>query len=337
MLVGEIGEEKLLEEIESIFSATSGHLPVPIGDDGAVIDCASGSQQVWTTDLLIEGIHFQRQWQSASQLGRKSLAVNLSDLAAMGAEPTTALISLAFEEHTTVEEITGICRGISEMAREHDVAVAGGDLSASRHSLMLSVAAGGTVSSGSAVLRSGANPGDSIFVTGSLGSAAAGLRLMLAGAGTTAGYDELRLALLEPEPRCLAGKAMAAAGATSMTDISDGLATDLRHICKASGTGALVEQERLPISGALVNAAVDNGWDLQELSLTGGEDYELLFTADDEECADAIRRFSVESGLDITPVGKITDASEGMVLVATAGKAIEFPVGGYEHFAGNHE
>ncbi len=335
MLVGEIGEEKLLQEVRRIFAATNADVPVAIGDDAAVTDSPSGRQQVWTADLLVEAIHFRSHWQTPQQLGRKCLAVNLSDLAAMGAAPAAALVSIACSGKRPLEEITDICRGIREVALEHGVAVTGGDLSASTGGMVIAIAAGGTVGAGDAVLRSGAAPGDTIYVTGALGSAAAGLRLLEN--GTLSKPDDsdsetLRNAFIDPQPRCRAGEALAAAGVSAMTDISDGLSTDLRHICQASGTGAQIRMEDLPCDEALLRTAQENEWDLRELMLGGGEDYELLFTTDDESCGDAIRRYSSESGLRITAIGNVTGADTGITLALPEGGTTSLPAGGFDHF-----
>lgn len=335
MLVGELGEERLLNEIRRIFSATNKSLPVAIGDDAAVIDCLPAMQQVWTSDLMVEGVHFQRDWQTPRQLGAKSLAVNLSDLAAMAAEPVCALLSLAFDGNHKVDEILDICGGFCDEALRFGVAVAGGDLSGSTCGMTISVAAGGKIACGAAMLRSGARPGDQVFVTGYLGSAAAGLKLLQSGGEPGKDGDELIRALTEPQPRCQAGPALARAGATAMTDVSDGLATDLRHICKASGTGARIDMGDIPVDLGLRNAAQANGWDLERIVLCGGEDYELLFTAHEAAAGGAIGAISGESRLPITKIGRITDASDGLVLISSAGADKEIPRCGHDHFGGS--
>lgn len=334
MLVGEIGEEKLLEEIRRIFAASNSSLPVAIGDDGAVVDCPPGTEQVWTSDLLVEGVHFRKDWQSPSQLGRKSLAVNLSDLAAMAAKPATALLSLSFSSGCDVGEITDFCRGFCEVALDFGVAVAGGDLSGSPGGMVISVAAGGTVEAGAAVLRSGAAPGETIFVTGRLGSAAAGLRIIDSGGARGPGEADLVRSFLEPEPRCREGQALAEAGVSAMTDISDGLSTDLTHICTASGTGGLIDTGSIPVADNLRQAARDRDWDVSELIMCGGEDYELLFTADESKAGGAIRACAAESGIGITAIGSTTAAAAGLMMSMPGGGEKELQDCGFDHFGG---
>ena len=178
MLVGDLGEEALLKELRSLFAASAPDVSTGIGDDAAVIDFPPGVQSVWTTDMLIEDIHFQRGWQTPRQLGRKCLAVNLSDLASMAATPRFALLSIGCPAATDLDFVLEFCRGFMSLASEHGVSVVGGDTTASASGIVLSVTLGGWVESGGAILRTGAEVGDAIMVTGDLGGAAAGLRLL---------------------------------------------------------------------------------------------------------------------------------------------------------------
>ncbi len=329
MLVSDLGEEGLLEQIRAIFADTASRIPVPIGDDAAVFDCPPGKQQVWTTDLMLEGVHFQRSWLTPGELGRKSLAVNLSDLAAMGARPGCVLLSLALPLDTEVEYVTDLCRGFSAMAREVDMPVAGGDTCRADKGLMVSVTAGGTVPQGGAMLRSGASKGDSLYVSGFPGSAAAGMRLIEA--GRSEDFPGLREAFIAPRPRLDVGRSLAALGVGAGIDISDGIAVDLRHICRDSGVGAEVRLEELPVSAELEQACGQWGWLPWDLALGGGEDYELLFTVS-ETLTGQVASLSRELGVPLTRIGRITGADTGTVLVDGSGACTEMPLKGYDHF-----
>ncbi len=328
MLVRELGEEKLVARMLEIFAASGEGLEVPAGDDAAVI-APSGESSVWTADMLLEGVHFRRGWQSPEELGAKALAVNLSDLAAMGAKPAAALLSLAFPPDEEVETVLALCRGFAGAAAGFTVAVAGGDTCRSQSGLVLGVSAMGTVEEGAAVRRSGARPGDTIYVTGWPGRAAAALGLLEAGESGVA--EDLRRALAAPQPRVSAGAALAAAGVTAMIDTSDGIAADLGRICRESGAGARIDKDTLPLDPQVEEAAERLGLEPLELVLQGGEDYELLFTASEKpETREAVDRIKKES-LNVTAIGKVTEPEKGMVLAAD-GHEDTLSVKAFEHF-----
>lgn len=330
MLVGGVGEEALLRELRRLFAVAGSSVPVGIGDDAAVLDCPEGRQAVWSTDLLLEGVHFEKQWQTPRQLGQKCLAVNLSDLAAMGATPHYALLSIACPPETEIDYILEFARGFSGHATEKGVAVVGGDTTASTGALTVSVSVGGFVERGAALLRSGATVGDSILVTGDLGSAAAGMRLIRE--GEAGAYPEMAAAFIEPAARIKAGLAAVETGATSMTDISDGLASDLRHICEESGVGAMIEPHSLPASSQLDDACKRFGWDRESIMLSGGEDYELLFTLPGGIAGQVKEVIARAAGLRVSVIGEIMPREYGIQLVGKDGSGREMPPHGYEHF-----
>lgn len=330
MLVGGLGEEALLKKLRGLFAAAGLRVPVGIGDDAAVLDCPAGKQAVWSTDLTLEGVHFERHWQTPRQLGRKCLAVNLSDIAAMGATPSFALLSIACPADTEIDYILDLARGFAGLAVDEGVAVVGGDTTASTSAIALSVTVGGFVGNGEALLRSGAIVGDSILVTGNLGSAAAGMRLIRE--GEAGAYPKLTAAFLEPAPCIKAGLAAVEVGATSMTDISDGLASDLRHICEESGVGAVIEPASLPSSPQLDEAAVRFGWDRESIMLSGGEDYELLFTLPGSIAEQVKEVIAHASGQQVTIIGEIMPREYGVRLVGRDGSGRDMPLHGYEHF-----
>lgn len=330
MLIGELGEEALLRQLRSLFAVTSTGVPVAVGDDAAVIDIPTGHQMVWSTDILVEGIHFLKAWQSARELGRKSLAVNASDLIAMGAVPRYALFTLALDPATEAEYVLELCEGFCELAQEEGIAVIGGDTSASHAGTVISVTAGGLVPAGRAVLRSGAKPGDAVLVVGYLGCAAAGLKLLERG---FAGEDYPELVRAFRDPACLlaASQAAVAVGATAMTDVSDGLSTDLSHICAESGAGCRVRQSDLPLHPELIKAASELGWDAVAMMLAGGEDYSLLICVDAAAADAAAASIHEQSGVDVFRIGEITGGRD-MVLVRNDGSEETLTAMGFDHF-----
>lgn len=330
MLVSRLGEEALLERLRRLFEATAGEVPVAIGDDAAVIDQHPDFQMVWTTDLLLEGIHFQKEWQTPQELGRKCLAVNLSDIASMGGTPRYCLLSLACPKDTEADFIIEFCQGFNDYAAEEGVAVIGGDTTSSKEGLVLSVTAGGLVEKGKAILRSGSRPGDAIVVTGYLGSAAGGLRLLKQQADKDS-YPALREAFIAPQAEVTVAREALVAGATAMTDISDGLASDLRHICTESGVGAVIDHDMLPVHEELIKAAADNGWNLDSLVLSGGEDYGLLFTIPSDRATKTASKLSAKYGKLVTVIGKI-QPEPGINMNCGWGRVIAMPERGFDHF-----
>lgn len=239
-----------------------------IGDDAALLQVPPGRQLVVAMDTLNAGVHFPPDTAPAD-IGWKALAVNLSDLAAMGAEPAWCTLSLSLPSAQTVF-VDGFLDGFLELAARHRVALVGGDTT--RGPLSVCVTAHGLVEPGRALRRAGAAPGDDVWVTGTPGDAAAALAALQAGAAVD---RALRVRLDRPEPRLAAGRALAGL-ASACIDVSDGLLADLGHICAASGVGACIELDRLPASPALSRFKPELRWPWQA---TGGDDYELCFTA----------------------------------------------------------
>lgn len=328
MLIEDYGEEAFLAELRELFAMTAVGVPAGIGDDAAVL-AENALANVWTTDMMSEGVHFRKAWQSAGELGRKSLSVNLSDLAAMGAMPRYALLSLGIPAGTPVEFLRELCQGITEQAMQTSVAVVGGDTTASKDGLVISITLGGMVNEGEALLRNGAAVGDHILLTGYPGRAAAGMRLVAHG---EASHPSLRQAFLSPRPRLGEGLIAREAGVTAMTDTSDGLASDLRHICRESGVGARLYREALPLDMELEDASVHHGWDIEKLMLCGGEDYELLMTVPPGRAEAAMARLTAVGGSLVADIGFVTAASEGITITGADGAVSDLPKRGFEHF-----
>ncbi len=295
-----------------------------VGDDCALFAPAAGQQLAVSSDMLVEGRHFLSTV-SPERLGHKALAVNLSDLAACGAEPLAFTLALALprgDDHFAA----GLARGLFALADRHGIELVGGDTTAGP--LNLCITAFGQVPPGAALLRSGARPGDTLWVSGRLGDARLALEVFRGTLALAGGdFDRVRAAMETPEPRVALGLALRGV-ATSAIDLSDGLVGDLGHVLARSGAGATVEADTLPRSAVLAAQPVA----LQRLcTLAGGDDYELLFTAPAGSAA-AVQAAGAAAGVAVTPIGRI-EAEPGLRLVGADGRRIDFDERGFDHFA----
>ncbi len=308
---------------------------VGIGDDCAVLEPTAGSLLLATTDLLIEDVHFRRRWATPTDIGWKALAVNVSDIAAMGGRPRWGLIALACPGTVAVDEAEAFYAGVQALATEHDVAIVGGDTAASPGGWIVNVTLLGEAVR-APLMRSTARPGDVIAVTGSLGRSAAGLALLEA---TPAPADvpsdaraDVTAAHLRPRPRTREGLWLSEAGAvTAMIDLSDGLATDLGHLCEESGVGARVDVGRVPVEASVRAVALALGRDALHWATGGGEDYELLLTCSPEAFDRLAGGLARATGTKLTAVGEMTPAAEGIRYLDACGEAVSVRPG-FEHF-----
>jgi thiamine-monophosphate kinase len=340
--LGGLGERGLIRRIRksAVASSTCAGVEVGIGDDTAVLAVPPGHKLLATTDLLIEDVHFRRLSAAPADVGWKALAVNLSDIAAMGGIPRWALVALAVPADTDVEAVDAFYAGMAEAAGPHDVTVVGGDTSASPGGWMVNVTLLG-IHPGEPRLRSHARAGDAVAVTGSLGVSAAGLHALEIGldrardAGLAgAQLAEITRAHLRPRARVAEGRWLGQAlGVHAMIDCSDGLATDLGHICRESGMGARVRLEKVPVAAATREAARALGGDAREWAVSGGEDYELLLTCDPAEAAHLIAGLVEATGTPLTVIGRIEGAAGEIVFVDADGAPVAVR-GGFEHFHG---
>jgi thiamine-monophosphate kinase len=333
--VRQLGELGLIHRIRQAMSGGSG-VKTGIGDDTAVLAITPGAALLATTDLLIEDIHFRHAWASPYDIGWKAMAVNLSDIAAMGGTPRWALVGLALPASVEIDAVDAFYAGMREAAAPHGVAVVGGDTSACPDGWMISVTLLGE-HAGTPTLRSTARPGDAVAVTGTLGRSAAGLALLQA-AATRAVSDhvreELTAAHLTPTPRLAEGQWLGAqAGVHAMIDCSDGLTTDLGHICRESVVGARVILERLPVATAVRQAARALGEDALDWATGGGEDYELLLTCDPAVVESISTGLRAATGTTLTVIGRLEEAQSGVSYVNAGGEPVTLPRG-YEHFDG---
>lgn len=333
--LSELGEFGLIDRLARRLAAGSSHpragsVVHSIGDDAAVLGLPEGTELVATADALAEGVHFRRDWSSPDDLGWKALAVNVSDLGAMGARPTAALVTLALPQDVPVDWVDGLYRGLKAASERYGCPVVGGDTVRSLGGICLSVTAFGAVATGKAVTRAGARVGDLICVTGGLGDSGAGLTLLECGGGVAGEFLPAVRWHLRPDPPVEAGAVLAEHGlATAMMDLSDGLASDLRHMATQSKVGAVVEAERLPISDAARLLARGLGVDVVRLALFGGEDYQLLFTVPADRFAEVPPALG-PLGVVATIVGKVT--RRGLTLVGPEGSRTPLTPEGFHHF-----
>ena len=314
---------------------------IGIGDDAAVVRSDARSNLIACSDLVVEGVHFRRDWSEPFAIGHKALAATVSDVAAMGGAPLFALVSLALPRETSSEFVDGLIEGLFSVADSYGIAIIGGDTSSSPGPLFIDTTVLGECGEGRAIRRGGAAAGDLIFVTGSLGASELGLRLLeqrrtQEQPGVSEGEDHLAAARAKaikrhtlPEPRVNAGAAIGKAGlATAMIDISDGLSTDLNHLTEASGCGALISADAIPVADCVRVLASELGdMDPLTVALNSGEEYELLFTSPAKN-REAIASLSSELGLPITAIGQITHERE---VVIANGTRTELAPGGWEH------
>ncbi len=310
-----------------------------IGDDAAVVRSRPGKETLITTDLLVENIDFRRATTSASLLGHKALAVSLSDIAAMGGRPRWSLVSVGVPEDVWRSEfVDKLYEGLLALARRYDVRLIGGDTSRTTAPIVIDSIVIGECTTDFAVKRAGAKPGDQIFVTGSLGAAAAGFRLSERGAhladqdrvsNDTHILDQVLLRHLQPEPRIGWGMVLGQERlASAMIDISDGLSSDLNHLCSDSSVGAFIDSALIPIDANVIELCGRRALDPLQLALHGGEDFELLFAVSPAKVTKLPRRVD---GVSITRIGEITHSSDG-IKISEGSRVWDLKPGGWEHF-----
>ena len=341
MLIRDIGEFRLIQLLAETLTFEGVEGPnlkqpdawsprVGIGDDAAVWEGEAGTR-VLSTDAMVEEVHFELGLTRWRDLGWKAMAVNLSDIAAMGCLPTLSVVTLGLRDNLPVDGLVEMYRGIADACRSHGSRVVGGDIVRSPV-FFVSVAMEGQASitepdgRGVILTRGAAEIGDVIAVTGSLGDSAGGLRMALAGERFDDSGERLREAHFRPVPRLAAGQALASAGIRAAMDISDGLVGDLAKLCEASDVGAIVRGYDIPASDVLRSRFPE---DWLSLALSGGEDYELLFTGLEK----TVRGVSEVVDIPVTIIGEIIEASRGVTVVDAGGRKIDADEGGWDHFA----
>lgn len=342
--ISTLGEVGLIERIRQKHQPKLPESILGIGDDAAVTAYEQGMQQVITSDMLCEGVHFDLSYAPLAHLGYKAIVVNISDVVAMNAQPKQVLVTLGLSSRFTVEAVDELYRGMATACEQYGVDLIGGDTVASRAGLVISVTAIGSASPEAITLRSTAQAGDLICVSGDLGAAYLGLQILerekqvfLTNPGMQPDLQEHEYIVsrqLKPEARLDIIRALAEhqIKPTAMIDVSDGLASELLHICKASHLGALIYEKELPIDRDAYLAATQTfHLSPTTCALNGGEDYELLFTIAQKDL-DAVRALET-----VSIIGFTRDASEGINMQSNAGQIIEIKAQGWQHFGKNTE
>ena len=318
MTVEEIGEHALIGRIRARLAPPPPFVIIGIGDDAAVVEPERNRLEVLTTDCQVEGVHFDRAFVSAFDIGHKALAVNLSDLAAMGAAPRVALLSLVLPPALPVSSVDALVDGLAALAARARISVVGGNIARSPGPLIVDVTATGSVHRRRILTRGGARAGDDLYVTGTLGGAAAGLRMLRRDA-TSDGAAVDRYC--RPEPRTRFGLMLGRnCAARACVDLSDGLADGIRQIGEASGLGAIVDVDALPLEA---------GSTLRD-ALAGGEDYELLFAVSPRMRSRLKNARRLSGDLAVTRIGRLT--ADRAMLLSRGGSTEELPAG-FEHFS----
>ena len=333
MMTPLLSERGLIARIRAEAVGESPDLLRGIGDDCAVFRQAGGKVvSLVTTDTLVEGVHFDRRWHPPHLLGRKAVAVNMSDIAAMGGTPRFVLLSLAAPATVEAAWLDALLAGFLEAVREYGALLIGGDTVKSGHELVLSITVLGEAMAKEVCYRAGAQPGDAVLVSGFLGQAAAGMVLCQQGRQQeNAAWQPLVAAHCDPQAQVPLGRLLAASGLVhAMMDLSDGLATDLAHLCAESRVGAEIDSAALPLTAEVRQAAAACGVDPLDWALKGGEDYQLVLI-----CAaanvNALQQLAQQRlGVTLSPVGRIVGGQGVTLLTADGRRDVSYQ--GYDHF-----
>ncbi|MDN3722894.1 thiamine-phosphate kinase [Aequorivita sp. SDUM287046] len=333
--IGSMGEFGLIDHLTKNFKIKQNSTIKGIGDDAAVISCDSNQELVITTDFLLEGVHFDLSYMPLKHLGYKSIIVNLSDVYAMSAEPTQITVSIAVSNRFPVEALEELYEGIRAAAEIYKVDLIGGDTTSSTTGLLISVTAVGRVNKGEAVYRSGAKENDLLVVTGDLGAAYMGLQVLERekevfkvnpnSQPDLEPYSYLVERQLKPEARKDISRLLAEleVKSTAMIDISDGLSSEIIHICKNSKVGCSLYEEKIPLDPQVISACEEFNLDSTTIALSGGEDYELLFTISTDDYP------KIKANPHLTVIGHITNEKEGIHLITRGGTKIPMVARGW--------
>ena len=333
-----LGEFGLIDHLTKEFENRNSTTLVGIGDDAAVISISDNEAQLISTDLLIEGVHFNLMYMPLKHLGYKAIAVNVSDICAMNGIAEQVTVSLAVSNRFPIEALEELYEGINTACKVFNVDLIGGDTSTSMSGLTISVTAVGRIEKSKIAYRSGAKENDILIATGDLGAAYMGLQVLerekeVYNANPAIqpdldGHDYIIERQLKPEARVDVIRFLKELDVvpTAMIDISDGLASEIMHICKSSGVGCHIYDEKIPIDAKTSMTAIDFNLDPVTCALNGGEDYELLFTIRQEDFD------KIKGNPHMTPIGHITHQNDGMYYIDKSGSAIELQAQGWNHF-----
>jgi len=336
MKLKDIGEFGFIKKISQGCLFRPDNIIQAIGDDAAAFYTDSGLVSLITTDLLVERIHFLRDATDGFNLGYKSLAVNLSDIAAMGGTAREAFVSIAIPEDCPIDFLEDVYRGIKDLALEFNVNILGGDTTLSIVDLIINISVTGSVPKEELLLRNAAQPGDIIFSTGFLGDSRAGLHLILNNIPVDSKeLKELFNSHILPRPFLNEGRFLAAqTGVHAAIDVSDGLSSDIGHIAKESNAGVRLFTEKIPVSENLIYFCNQFDFNPAEFALAGGEDYTLLCTVSSDHADDVAQKYLKTFNNPLYTIGKITDPGK-MEIIDSSGRAKGFKPEGWDHFKTN--
>lgn len=335
MHIDKLGEFGFIRRIESKFQTKAdlinNSIVLGIGDDAAVIKPTKGKYLLFSTDTLREDIHFRKEYSSFYDIGWKSVAVSISDIAAMGGMPRYLLLSLAIPNKTSVKALDDLLKGVSDITERYNVSLIGGNVSRSKGGITIDTTVIGESQGKGVMARSGASPGDLIFVTGKIGASAIGMEL-LKGSVKSAFSKSVISHHLRPVPRVKEGLIIRTNRlATAMIDISDGLLSDLGHICEQSMVGACIYSNLIPLPEVPYKLKKGLAKDPLFFALYGGEDYELLFTVKQRK-KNSVEKMFKREGIEITFIGEIVSKEAGISLIDDNGRKKKINMQGYDHF-----
>ncbi|HEY5038502.1 MAG TPA: thiamine-phosphate kinase [bacterium] len=332
--MGSVGEFGFIEKIRSEMKAKNPSVVLGIGDDAALFKPTLNHELIFTTDMLVEGRHFDFKFITPWQLGAKTMAVNVSDCAAMGAKPTVAVVSLGVPKSFPLTDLEAFYDGMKSWGESYGAQIVGGDTVGSDH-FIVNIALIGEVETGRALKRGGAKTGEALIVTGTLGDSAAGLYALQH--PSAKGKETASLLIkrhLAPVPRFNVGRVLSTKKlASSAIDVSDGLSSEIHHLCEESGVGAEIHEEALPLSTSLLHYCEENGLNPLDFALHGGEDYELLFTVPLTKISEVIQKVPVETGVPLKSIGRMVPKTKGITFISKDGKRIPLEAKGYDHFS----
>jgi len=332
--MGKVGEFGFIERIRKTLKEDGSSVVLGVGDDAAILRPTAGQELIFTTDMLVEGKHFDLKTITPWQLGAKTMAVNVSDCAAMGAKPTAVVVSLGVPKDFPVKDLEAFYDGMKGWGESYGARIVGGDTVGSDQ-FVVNVALIGEVEKGRALRRSGAKAGEALFVTGTLGDSAAGLHSLQH--PDPKGKDAATLLVkrhLTPTPRFNVGRYLSSKRlASSAIDVSDGLSSEIHHLCEGSGIGAEIHEEALPLSDSLLHYCEAKDLDPLGFALDGGEDYELLFTVPLTRISEAVRNLPGETGTSVRSIGRMVPKAKGVTLITRKGQRVPLKPKGFDHFS----
>ncbi len=336
--VEQINEFDLIARIKSLISdSKNANVVIDAGDDSAAVRGSDGKLSLYTVDMLVEDKHFRLDWIDAFTLGKRAIAVNISDIAAMGGTPEYALVSLCIPGSLEVDFIERMFEGMRVLMSGYEGRIIGGNISSGVDKLIIDVTLIGSVEQDRLIARSGARPGDRVFVSGFAGSGVGGLlTLMRYGASFPKEFGKMVNAYLAPLPSVGLARLLAERGlATAMIDVSDGISGDLIHILESSKVSAELYIDRLPVTADFRKFCENNGYDPYSTALHGGDSYELLFTVKEDVSIDEITKIAVEIETPLTEIGRITEDGENRVISDRGNTKIPLESKGWDHFRRN--